>query len=95
MLIVSVLLYKNPLFNVPIGFSLPQHVPDITVLFVYVHCSVYNIMCVCVCAACIRCHVRNAHLYLLPSLECNNISDEGVRVLGDALKVNTTLKSLE
>ena len=34
-------------------------------------------------------------LGLLPSLYYNKISDEGVRALGDALKVNTTLKSLE
>ena len=34
-------------------------------------------------------------LGLLFSLEYNKISNEGARALGDALKVNTTLKSLK
>ena len=43
----------------------------------------------------IQCHVRNAHLCLLPSLIYNRISVKGVTaVIRIFLKANTTLKSL-
>ena len=43
----------------------------------------------------IQYHVMSALLCLLPSLWNNDISDKGAKSLGDALKVNTTLKTLE
>ena len=54
------------------------------------------VLCVKIhCTACIQCHVRNVHLCLFSSLYHNKISDAGARTLLDALKVNTTLKSLK
>ena len=47
------------------------------------------------CAGCIQCDVKNVYLCFLPSLRNNQISVEGARELGDALKVNTILKSLK